>query len=140
MLQLNNITWAQGAENPDSAEGECFHQSTWVSRQGDAKNDTEADWREKTGCLGTQEYLDSCNYTMIPAVNFAESTRSAELELKWQQVIKAIKEGSWNAMYADSDTEFQKIVEDMRTSCQGYGYEECVEWCRGEAARRFAMQ
>ncbi|MGN1000007.1 MAG: hypothetical protein ACI4PO_10680, partial [Faecousia sp.] len=103
MLQINNTTWASGAENPDSVEGECFHQSTWASRMGDAKNDTEADWREKTGCVGTQEYLDSCSYTMIPAVNFAEATKSPELDLKWQQVIKAIKEGSWNAMYAKTD-------------------------------------
>lgn len=140
MLQLNNITWAQGAENPDSAEGECFHQSTWLSRQGEAKNDTEADWREKTGCSGTQEYLDSCKYTMIPAVNFAESTRSPELDLKWQQVIKAIKEGSWNAMYAKTDAEFQQIVDNMRSACNGYGYDECVEWCREQAAARFALQ
>lgn len=77
---------------------------------------------------------------MIPAVNFAESTRSAELELKWQQVIKAIKEGSWNAMYAKNDAEFQQIVADMRTACQGYGYDECVQWCRDEAARRFSLQ
>ncbi len=140
MLQLNNITWAQGADNPDSAEGECFHQSTWVSRQGEAKNETEADWRERTGCLGTQEYLDSCNYTMIPAVNFAESARSSELDLKWQQVIKAIKEGSWNAIYAKTDEEFQQIVDNMRTSCNGYGYDECVDWCKEQAAARFALQ
>ncbi|MGM9588446.1 MAG: hypothetical protein ACI3VA_13295 [Candidatus Limivicinus sp.] len=140
MLQINNTTWASGAENPDSVEGECFHQSTWASRMGDAKNDTEADWREKTGCVGTQEYLDSCSYTMIPAVNFAEATKSPELDLKWQQVIKAIKEGSWNAMYAKTDAEFQQIVDNMRSACNGYGYDECVQWCREQAAARFALQ
>lgn len=140
LLQLNNITWAQGAANPDSASGERFNKNTWISEQGEAKNECEADWREKTGANGPQEYLNSVSYTMIPPVAFAEATRDAELELKWQQVIKAIKEGSWNAMYAGSDEEFEQIVANTRASCEGYGYQDCVDWCKAEAARRFAMQ
>ena len=138
-FQFNNTTWADGAINPDSA-GERFNQETWESRQGDPKNATDADWREYTGATGTQEYLNTVNFTVVPAVNWAESTRDSELELKWQQVIKAIKEGSWKAMYAGSDAEFESIVSDMRSSTAGYGYDECVAWCAEESAKRFALQ
>jgi putative aldouronate transport system substrate-binding protein len=139
MLQMNNITWAQGATNPDS-NGEKFSSVTWASQIGEAKNDTEADWRTKTGAKSTQEYLDSTNYTMVPKVNMAASEKSSELDLKWQQVTKAICEGSWNAMYAKSDAEFTQIVSQMRKSCDGYGYSDCVKWCQDEAAKRFSLQ
>ena len=33
-IQANNITWGFGAKNPESAEGECFHYSTWESQMG----------------------------------------------------------------------------------------------------------
>jgi len=138
-LQMNNITWALGATNPDS-NGEKFSKVTWASQIGDAKNDAEADWRAKTGADSTQKYLDSTDYSMVPKVNMAASEKSAELDLEWQQVTKAIREGSWNAMYAKTDAEFEQIVSQMRTSCDGYGYDDCVEWCRNEAAKRFSLQ
>ena len=43
-------------------------------------------------------------------------------------------------MYAKTDAEFEQIVSQMRTSCDGYGYDDCVEWCRNEAAKRFSLQ
>jgi len=139
-FQFNNITWAKGAKNPDAKGGECFDPSTWSTYQGDAKCDAEADWRTRTNSKNFQEYLDTTNYTMVPAVNYAESTRDDQLELEWQQVIKAVKEGSWNAIYAKSDDEFASIVAKMKSDCEGYGYEDCVSWCKDEAARRYALQ
>ena len=140
MLQVNNTTWAHGSENPDSIEGECFHYNTWASYQGDAKNATEADWREKTGCVGTQEYLNNGAFTVVPKVNFVEAAKSPELDLKWEQVKKTICEGSWNAMYAKTDAEFEQIVSNMRTACDSYGYADCVTWCQEQAAARYAVQ
>ena len=66
-LQMNNITWALGATNPDS-NGEKFSKVTWASQIGDAKNDAEADWRAKTGADSTQKYLDSTDYSMEPGM------------------------------------------------------------------------
>lgn len=138
-FQFNNTTWAQGAENPDS-NGECFASSTWASMKGDAKNDTEADWRSYTGSDSSQDYLDGVTHTTVPAVNYAETTRNDELELKWQQVIKSIKQGSWNAIYAKDDASFNAVIESTRTECEGYGYDDCVDWCKSEAAAKYALQ
>lgn len=138
-FQFNNITWANGANNPDS-NGETFNPATWKSEEGDASCDAKADWRSQTNSENFQDYLNTTDYTVIPAVNYAESTRDDELELKWQQVIKSIKQGSWNAIYAKSDEEFNSIISSTRSECDGYGYDECVQWCKDEAARKFAMQ
>lgn len=138
--QMNNITWALGAKNPDSND-ECFHYSTWASEMGEPKNDADADWREFTGALGTQDYLDQCSYTVVPVVSdYSEPTRDAELELKWNQVQTAMKNGSWNAIYAKSDAEFESVVAKLVSDCEAYGYADCVAWCREQAARKFSMQ
>lgn len=139
-IQINNTSWAFGAENPES-DGECFQYTSWASQMGDPKNDTDADWREHTDSIGTQDYLNKVSYSIVPVVSeYAKPERDAELELKWNQVITAIKNGSWNAIYAKDDAEFESIVSKMRADCDAYGYDACVEWCRNEAARKFAMQ
>ncbi len=140
-IQANNITWGFGAENPDSAAGECFHYSTWQSFLGEAQNDTEKDWRERVKADGTQAYMNTVNYTTVPVVStYHEPPREAELELKWNQVKTTVVNGSWNAMYAKSDAEFDSIVAKMKTDADSYGYEDCVTWCRERAAEKFAMQ
>ena len=139
LIQINNTTWSSGATNPDS-NGEKFNKVTWASEQGDARNEAEQDWRDFTGATTVQEYLDSTDYAMVPTVSFALATRSADLDLKWEQVCKAIKEGSWRAMYAEDDAAFEAEVQSMIEACNGYGYEECVQWCEDEAARKFALQ
>lgn len=140
-LQANNITWGFGAENPDSAAGECFHYSTWQSFLGEPQNDTEKDWRERVDADGIQAYMNTTNYTVVPVVStYHEPERDAELELKWNQVKTTVVNGSWNAMYAKSDAEFDSIVSQMKKDADSYGYEDCVSWCRERAAEKFAMQ
>ena len=94
-IQANNITWGFGAKNPESAEGECFHYSTWESQMGQPKNETDADWGAYNGALGTQDYMNTVNYTMVPTVStYHEPAREAELELKWNQVKTAVVNGT----------------------------------------------
>lgn len=139
-IQANNITWGFGATNPDS-NGECFHYSTWASQAGEPKNEAETSWRELTGTIGTQQYMNTVNYTIIPTLSqYSEPERDAELELKWNQVKTAVVNGSWNAMYAKDDAEFDSIVAKMKTDADAYGYQDCVEWCREQAQTRFSMQ
>lgn len=139
MLQFNNTTWAKGATSPVSKDGEKFDYTTWQSQAGAAKNAAQEDWRQTTGATTEEEYLDSTDYLLIPAANFSESTRDPELELKWQQVIKALKEGSWKMIYAKSGEEFNQILAQTQNECNGYGYDLCVDWCKDEATRKFAL-
>ncbi len=140
MIQINNTTWSQSAENTDSVEGESFYYSDWASQIGDAKSEIEQDWRDYTGTTQNQEYLDAQNYAIIPSTNYSESTRESELDVIWSQVTTAIKNGSWNAIYASSDEEFDSIVAQMISDCESYGYDQCIEWCENEAATRYALQ
>lgn len=140
MIQINNTTWSQSAENPDSIEGETFHYSSWESMMVEAKNEAEQDWRDHNGVTTNQEYLEKQSYSVIPGVNYSASPRSTELELTWSQVTTAVKQYSWNAIYAKSDEEFDSIVAEMVAKCNEYGYADCLAWGENEAALKYQLQ
>ena len=139
MLAINNLTWARDAVNPDS-NGETFNSDFWRSQQRPPRNEMEADWREFTDAVGAEEYMEMRDYAVIPGTSYAESVRSDELEVTWRQVTTAIKNFSWRAIYAESDEEFDRIVDTMIRLCNEYGYQEVLEWSENEAAIRHQME
>jgi multiple sugar transport system substrate-binding protein/putative aldouronate transport system substrate-binding protein len=138
-LQINNITWANDAVNPDS-NGETFNWKNWKSNLTEAESDIEQDWRDFTGCDSVQEYMASGNYNVSPASTFVGSTKDEEFQTKWTQTTNCITTNSWNAIYANSDEEFDQIVDKMITEANSYYYQECLEWSQNEAARRYECE
>lgn len=140
MIQINNITWSLGAVNPET-NGECFHPDTWASLAGEPKNEVDADWREFTGAVNAQTYMNTTNFKVNPTVSdYSAPEREPELQLKWDQCANAIKQYSWQAMYAKDDAEFDSIVAKMQSECDAYGYADCVAWCNEQAAVLYSMQ
>jgi len=137
--QMNNTTWAIDAMNPDS-NGETYNWDSWKSNQTEAKNETESDWRDKTGAINADSYLTSKSYKIALGTTYSESRKSNELKVVWEQVKKALVDYSWKAMYAKTDKEFDIIVEQMVKTANDYGYDACVEWSEGEAAARKALE
>lgn len=138
-LQVNNITWALDAINPDS-NGERYNCDFWASNQTEAGSDIEQDWRDFTGCDTTDEYMESGKYTVAPASAFTNSAKDDEFKTKWTQTTNCIVTYSWNAIYAESDEEFDQIVAEMIQKANEYYYEECIEWSENEAVLRKAAE
>ena len=148
--QINNLTWARNATNPDN--NEKFNYKYWASNQTEAvKDSADADWREHTGCDTADQYLNSRKladgspaYSVAVATGYAEGTKSKELKVVWKQVTDAIVKGSWRAITAKDDASFKAEVEDMIKNANAYdngnGYKECVEWSVKEAERRHDME
>lgn len=138
-LQIVNTTWSVDASNPDS-NGETYNYLNWKSNITEPKSDIEKDWRERTGAKSINEYLEnSKEFVVAPGTSFSQSTKETEFKTTWAQVTDEIKNGSWKAIYAESDKEYDKIVTDMTKKCKSYGYDECVSWSKNEASRRKAL-
>ena len=138
-LKIGNTTWAIDAENPDS-NGESYNSDNWASNITEAGSDIEQDWRDHYGFDTFNEYLESTAYVLSPGTSYTPSTKTDELKNTWEQVKTCVVEGSWNAIYAKSDEEFDKIVADMTAQAESYGYADCVSWCENEAATRRALE
>lgn len=141
MFQGNNITWSLDATNPLSKKDETFNKQFWESQMGEPKCDIEADWREYTGAVGPQQYLENNNYRIIKAYSgYTETKKTDELETAYQQIVSCIKTYSWRAIYSKSEAEYDYNVKEMIRLCDAYGYADLVEWSEQQAADKFASQ
>lgn len=137
--QMNNITWSIDATNPD-ANGETYNADMWASYNATLTSDIMNDWRAFTGFTTQDEYLNSRPYAVAVGTTFSSAPKSDELSIVWEQVTTCIKDYSWKAIYAESDEEFNKIVDEMIEKAHEYGYEMCAEFCISEAERRKAAE
>lgn len=133
-------TWANDAENPES-NGETYNSDNWKSNISKAETEIEQDWRDKTGCTGINEYFEkSGEYVVSPGTSFAMEKKDNDLKTTWAQVTSEIKDSSWKAIYAKTDKEFNKIVNDMIKRAGEFGYDTCLEWSQRQAAKRYELQ
>lgn len=139
VLQASFSTWSIDAENPDS-NGETYNSDNWKSNVSEAKTDIEQDWRDKTGATSINDYFENRNYTVAPGTSFTMESKDDELKTTWSQVTDEIKNGSWKAMYAKTDAEFDKIVNQMIKNADEYGYDKCLKWNEDQAAERHKLE
>lgn len=137
--QMANITWSLDSSNPDS-NGETYNYENWASYSATLKYDVLDDWRAFTGFTTQNEYLDFRSHSIAVGTTYSEAQRDSNLELKWQQVSKAICDYSWQAIYAKSDDEYYKIVDEMKKKTAEYGYNDVAQFYRDEAAKRKLLE
>lgn len=139
-FQANNTTWSKDATNPDS-NGETYNCENWKSRRSDAMYGVLDDWRNFTSCYNSQEYMNTTNYKVSLGTSYTESKRSDELKIIWEQVAECLVNYSWQAIYASSDEEYDRIVAEMIKKCGEYDPNgECLAWCENEASIRCALE
>lgn len=138
--QMNNTTWSLNTTIPGGVDGQTFNYQYWDKYLSLDVDDAEAQWREDMGVDSYSEYLSGFDYSISAAHTYAESPRSDELTTTWEQVKNCIINGSWQAIYAKSDDEFDYIWSQMKSDAESYGYQDCVDWCVNEAALRKAAE
>ncbi len=137
--KFNNTTLAINTTNPDS-NGQTYNSSYWPNVLNKRVSEIEERWREANHVSSVREYLSNFEYSVSKPNTYTAATKSEELGNKWSDVATCVKEGSWDAIYAKSEAEFEEIVLKMRQDASAKGYEECVQWCQKEAALRKASE
>lgn len=136
---MNFQPWNIDATNPDS-NGESYNYQSWASYNATLKYSILDDWRKWTGFTTFDEYINSKPHSTTIASKFTEDKRDDDMELKWQQVSKAICDYSWQAIYAANDNDFNSLVQKMKDVTAGYGYDDVVNFYRTEAEKRKAAE
>ncbi|RDU23810.1 type 2 periplasmic-binding domain-containing protein [Anaerosacchariphilus polymeriproducens] len=137
--QFNNTTWSLYTENPES-NGETYYYKYWPNVLARKVSPVEKSWREATKSITSKDYLSKFKFSVSKPNTYSASIKSDELDTTYNQVTKCIKDGSWQAIYAKSDEEFNRIVEKMKTEAASYGYQQCIDWCKREAKLRKASE
>lgn len=138
--KINNTTWSIDAITP--LTGESYNYLMWESYNSTlVPAQIFSEWREWAGAQTADEYLEDNGHIAIKiGTTFSDATKDADLTTTWGQVQECIKTYSWNAIYAKSDEEYDSIVSEMITKANEYGYQQCVEFQQGEAAKRKALE
>ena len=125
--KINNTTFTIDEINPVS--GERYNKSFWSSELNREASIAKKAWQQAMGALSEDDYLEKNNFkAIVIASDYVKDTRSDSLEQKYVQVSTAIKNGSWRAIYANTDGEYNRIVAEMISQAKGFGYDECVAW------------
>ncbi len=138
-FKMNNSTWGIDAENSDS-NGDTFNYRKWDSFASEPNSDIEADWRNYNNCTTFDSRFDNVTLRLAPGTMYSGGVKSDELMVLWNQVATCIKDNSWKAIYAKTDADFDKIVADMISQANEYGYDQCVEFQLNEAKLRAAAE
>lgn len=139
-FKMNNTTWNTDASNPDS-NGFTYNKNFWDSWLINDTSEIKERWRDFAGALSPDEYfINNGHISIAIGSTYSESTKSDELQVSWDQVKEAIKNGSWSAIYAKTDDEYDKAVADMITKAKSYGYDDCVAFTTNEAARKKQLE
>ncbi|MGI6108031.1 MAG: hypothetical protein ACOX8B_08890 [Lachnospiraceae bacterium] len=135
-FKINNETWSTDSKNPDS-NGETYNYRNWASYTSEAGSEIEQEWRDWSGADSQDEYFVNLGtYTIAPGTMYSEASHSDELQVEWDQVATCIKNGSWSAIYASTDEEYDEIVAQMISDAKSYGYDDCIAFQEEEAVRR----
>lgn len=137
--QFNNTTWTLNTVNPESA-GQTYHSKSWPNVKSADVSAAEKRWREENHAADAEEYLSSFRYSVAKPNTYTASEKSPQLSETWGRVTEIIRNGSWDAVFADTQKEFEQILKTMRASADDAGYAECTRWCEKEAARRKALE
>ncbi|MCL2030084.1 MAG: extracellular solute-binding protein [Oscillospiraceae bacterium] len=141
-FQHNNPTWDVNALNPESPSGQTFHWEFWPSTiLQKVVTPIEQSWRDWAGYIKEDDFLkENGHFSVAVGTDYSGSRQSSELKTTWTQVQNCVKDGSWNAIYARDDAEFDATVAKMRADAYAYGFQECVDWIEIEVGRRKAAE
>lgn len=137
--QFNNTTWTLNTSNPES-NGQTYNSASWPNVLSADVSAVELRWREANQAASAAEYLSGFQYSISKPNTYTASTKSPQLGETWGKVTEIIRNGSWDAVFADSLEEFEAVLAKMYRQAEEAGYAECVQWCEEEAARRKALE
>lgn len=133
-FKINNTTMSLDDVNP--LTGERYNWEYWSTTSKEYP-DIQKQWQAWSGFDTADEYLAGRAVVNVKST-YTGTPKDQDLQAKWDQVKQCVKDGSWNAIYAKSDAEFDTIVAKMIDDAKAYGYEECVTYQTNEAALRAA--
>lgn len=94
-------------------------------------NDNAAmqDWVAYMGADSGINYLqDNDQLQVAPGASYITPEQGSEIETIRNQVKDVIKEYSWRSIFAESDEEFNSLIEEMQNTANGLGYEKVYEF------------
>lgn len=107
--------------------GEAYEAQLWSSTIENGRTMQDDEWSDRFGADDPLTYLQNKNMLeVIPGNSYMAEKESTDLENKRTQCGTAIVQASWQMVFADNETEFQNIWNNMKTELEGLGFTDVV--------------
>ena len=125
-------SWSIDAENPDS-NSETYNKDKWGANIENPSCALEQEWRDYNNCDNREKYFEKKGCVVVQ--DYCDVIEIPELyEKKWAEISKKIISETWEAIYSDSDNEYNRVVDNMIKEAHKNSYDRCVWWWRGKMA------
>ena len=113
--------------NPNT--GFPYDLALWPSVQRDfGSNPVTVDWREHMGAMNTMDFLKNNDRLLVaPGSSFITPEETMEITTLRGMIGNVIAPTSWRMVYANTEEEFDALLEEMLDRAMGLGYEEVLE-------------
>ncbi|MFC0672601.1 ABC transporter substrate-binding protein [Brachybacterium hainanense] len=136
-----NVTTVLGNDvDPDT--GAPYNYKMWETYQATAANPLTEDWAGRMGgAATTMDYLRSSDMLAVaPGASYVAPEDSSEISTIRNQVKAVIVEASWKMSFAKDQAEFDALLEDLRTTADGLGYQKVLEVDMANAKEQDALR
>jgi len=138
--KFNCNLWAKDTVNPE-ANGQTYNTSTWPNITGKQTNYAVMnEWLSYYGVETKDEYMKKFEYSVSAPHTYVESETDDDFSTKRDAISAIIRQGTWDAIYAESEAEYNEIVNKMIEDANNAGYEEVVAWGEEQAKLRAAAE
>ncbi|WP_460797138.1 type 2 periplasmic-binding domain-containing protein [Microbacterium sp. GXF0217] len=113
----------------DEATGLPYNYQFWPHYQELTTNELKADWSSHMDdATSTMEYLRGNDQLLVgPGASYTIPADDSQTEALRNQVKAVVVQYSWQATFAESEADFEKLWADLQDTAKGLGYEDVLE-------------
>ena len=118
------------AKQEDSETGYPFSYTFWPTYQAKIANPLTQDWSAKMGdATSTMEYLTTNDELLVaPGASYAAPADPSDIEALRNQVKEIIKQYSWQMVFAESESQFDSLRDELISTADGLGYDKVLDF------------
>ena len=128
---INKSTFIEGLDNItyNYLTWQSTKNSQWYADNYGSYDNSLSDWSEKTGYDSINSYIEDNGYTVYPATTFSMEAISMDYTISEREVANDLCTYSWNAIYAETEEEFDEIIDDMCSAVKSRkDYDKVIEF------------
>ncbi len=125
----------------DPNTGEPYNYLCWQTVLEANSTPLDRDWKARMGAETTLEYLQKNDLLLVaPGSSYTTPEEDFNITTIRGQCKTAVVDSSWKMIFAADDTEFKAILQTMKTTLKGLGYDQVLavdmQNARDQAAAR----
>ncbi|MGF6823956.1 putative aldouronate transport system substrate-binding protein [Microbacterium sp. ZKA21] len=113
----------------DENTGLQYNYQFWPHYQELTQNDLRADWSSHMDdATSTMEFLKSNDQLLVaPGASYTAPADDSQTEALRNQVKALVVQYSWQATFAESEADFDKLWSELQETAKGLGYEDVLK-------------